>query len=79
MAVETQIDLAENTVKTYKCYQPETLENAIQLTGNVQLQRQDASLTDHTLRDAINHLRQECLPLFKYVFYFFSEDQNSLK
>ena len=71
MAVETQIDLAENTVKMYKRYQPETLENAIQLTANLQQQRQDASFTDDTLRDAINHLKQDRLPLFKYVFCFF--------
>ena len=65
MEVETGIDLGEDTVKGYATYQPETLENAEKIVQNIQQKRQEEYVSDDTLRNAIDHLKGEHLPLFK--------------
>ena len=65
MEVETAIYLGEDTVKGYATYQPETLENAETIIRNIQEERREEHVTDDTLRNAIEHLKGEHLPLFK--------------
>ena len=65
MAIDTQIDLTDNTVNAYSSYAPEVIQQATKLISTTQLSRNETGVTDQTVNDAIKHLESEELPIYK--------------
>ena len=65
MDIDTQIDLTDNVVNTYSSYTPEVLQQATKLISKIQVSRNETGVTDENLKNAINHLESEKLPLYK--------------
>ncbi|CAB4029041.1 Hypothetical predicted protein [Paramuricea clavata] len=67
MDIDTQIDLTGNVVNTYSSYTHEVLQQATKLISKIQVSPNETGVTDENLKDAINHLESEKLPLYKIV------------
>ena len=65
MDIDTQIDLTDKNVNTYSSYTPDVVQQATKLISTIQVSRNETGITDEIVKDAINHLESEELPMYK--------------